>query len=169
MQLILPLLTYNSWIQCAYHLYLRCYVIQDAVFINQEVRRQLLIHAIFKGHWTPIMAANRFLVPNTEEFSEDLIALLQQCGLCCQEYSDGGLTEFLGAWDEEPVSNRYYCSVAIENSVDQKVSSHFLVYKNSVLNYMTSNLTRGARDMDIEFMNYSTRDEVISVARSMIK
>ena len=115
------------------------------------------------------MAANRFFVPNTEEFSEDLIALLQQCGLCCQEYSDGGLTEFLGAWDEEPVSNRYYCSVAIENSVDQKVSSHFLVYKNSVLNYMTSNLTRGARDMDIEFLNYCTRDEVISVARSMIK
>ena len=138
MQLILPLLTYNSWIQCVYHLYLRCYVIQDAVFINQEVRRRLLIHAIFKGDWTPIMAANRFFVPNTEEFSEDLIALLQQCGLCCQEYSDGGLTEFLGAWDEEPVSNRYYCSVAIENSVDQKVSSHFLVYKNSVLNYITS-------------------------------
>ena len=75
---------------------------------------------------------------------------------------------FLGVWDEEPVSSRYYCSVAIENSVDQKLSSHFLVYKNSVLNYITSNLTRGARDMDIEFMN-STRDEVISIERSMIK
>ena len=72
------------------------------------------------------MAANRFFVPNTEEFSEDLIALLQQCGLCCQEYSDGGLTEFLGAWDEEPVSKRYYCSIAIENSVDQKSARKYL-------------------------------------------
>ena len=80
----------------------------------------------------------------------------------------GGLTEFLGVWDEEPVCSRYYCSVALENSVDQKLSSHFLVYKNSVLNYITSNLTRGARDMDIEFMN-CTREEVISVPRSMIK
>ena len=72
------------------------------------------------------MAANRFFVPNTEQFSEGLDALLQQCGLCCQEYSDGGLTEFLGVWDEEPVSSRYYCSVALKNSVDQKLSSHFL-------------------------------------------
>ena len=41
------------------------------------------------------MADNRFFVSNTEEFFEGLVALLQQCGLCCQERSDGGLVEFL--------------------------------------------------------------------------
>ena len=50
-----------------YHVYLecqvRCYVIQDAdfiCFINEEVRRQLLINAILEGDWTLIMAASRF-------------------------------------------------------------------------------------------------------------
>ena len=33
------------------------------------------------------MADNRFFVSNTEEFFEGLVALLQQCGLCCQERS----------------------------------------------------------------------------------
>jgi len=53
------------------------------------------------------------------------------------------------------VSCHYSCSVAFENSLDQKLSSHFLIYKNSsliydnsilifkrsVLDYITSNLT----------------------------
>jgi len=33
------------------------------------------------------MTANRFFVPNTEEFFEGLVVLLPQCGLCCQENS----------------------------------------------------------------------------------
>ena len=47
------------------------------------------------------MADNTFFVPNTEEFFEGLVALLQQCGLCCQEKSDGGLAKFLGRRLEE--------------------------------------------------------------------
>ena len=42
-----------------------------------------------------MMTANRFFVPNTEEFFEGLVVLLPQCGLCCQENSDVGLAEFL--------------------------------------------------------------------------
>ena len=84
LQLILPLLSYNSWIQCPYHVRLecqvRCYIIQEDVFISQVVRRQLLINTIFEGDWTPIVAANTFFVPNTEEFFECLVALLQWCG-----------------------------------------------------------------------------------------
>ena len=34
-----------------------------------------------------MMTANRFFVPNTEEFFEGLVVLLPQCGLCCQENS----------------------------------------------------------------------------------
>ena len=70
-------------------------------FINQEVRRQLLINAIFEGDWRPIMAAKMFFVPNTEAFFKGLVALLQQCGLCCQENSDGGRAEFLARRLEE--------------------------------------------------------------------
>ncbi|XP_067040491.1 uncharacterized protein [Acropora muricata] len=47
------------------------------------------------------MAANRFFVPNTEAFFKGLAALLQQCGLCCPENSDGGLAEFLARRLEE--------------------------------------------------------------------
>ena len=40
LQLLLPLLSYKTWIQFPYHVYLkcqvRCYLIQDAVFINQD-------------------------------------------------------------------------------------------------------------------------------------
>ena len=96
LQLILPLLLYNSGIQCPYHVRLECqvrwYVIQDPVFINQdavlinqEVKRQLLINSISDGDW--IMAANRFFVSNTEEF-EGLAVLLQQCGLYDQEIGE---------------------------------------------------------------------------------
>ena len=91
------------------------------------------------------MTANRFFVPNTEEFFEGLVVLLRQCGLCCQENSDGGLAEFLGRRVEEYQrtlgGRHYWCSVALENGVDQKLSSHFLIYKSSILNYITSNLT----------------------------
>ena len=47
------------------------------------------------------MAANRFFVSNTEEFLEGFVALLQQCGLFCQENSDGELPEFHGRRLEE--------------------------------------------------------------------
>ena len=57
-------------------------------------RGQLFINAIFECHWTPIIA-NRFSVPNTEEFFEGIVALQQYCGLCCQENSDGELAELL--------------------------------------------------------------------------
>ena len=39
--------------------------------------------------------------PNTEAFFKGFVALLQQCGLCCQENSDGGLAEFLARRLEE--------------------------------------------------------------------
>ena len=65
------------------------------------MRRQPLIKAISEGDRTPIMAANTFFVPNTEEFFEGLDALLQQCGLCREENSDDGLAEFLGRRIEE--------------------------------------------------------------------
>ena len=66
LQLTLPLLSYNSLIQCPYNVRLECQVwccvIQDAVtinqdagFINQEVRRQLLINAIFEVDWTRVL------------------------------------------------------------------------------------------------------------------
>ena len=59
--------------------------------------------------------------------------------------------------------------VAHENSLDLRLLSHFLIYKNSALNCKTSNLTlRGARDTDIEFMNCMI-EEVTSIAKSMIK
>ena len=70
-------------------------------FINQEVRRQPLINAIFEGDLRPIMAANRFFVPNTEAFFKGLVGVLLQCRLCCQENSDGGLAEFLSRRLEE--------------------------------------------------------------------
>ena len=63
--------------------------------------------------------------------------------------------KLVGVTDEEPVSRHYSCSVALENRLDQKLSSHLLIYKtsiliyensvliykNSVSNYETSNLT----------------------------
>ena len=47
------------------------------------------------------MAGNLFFVPNAAEFFESLVSLLQQCELCRQENSDGGLAEFLGRRLEE--------------------------------------------------------------------
>ena len=94
LQLILPLLSFNSWIQCPYHVRLE----SSSMLCNSRrylVRRQLLINAIFEGDWTIITAAYRFFVPNTEQFFLGLVALLQQCGLCYQENSHGGLAEFL--------------------------------------------------------------------------
>ena len=43
-----------------------------------------------------------------------------------------------GVSDEEPVSRHYSCSVALESSLDQKLSSHFLIEKTSILIYRTS-------------------------------
>ena len=41
------------------------------------------------------MASNRFNIPNVNEFLEGLISLLQQCGDCVNENTDGGHAEFL--------------------------------------------------------------------------
>ena len=53
---------------------------------------------------------------------------------------------------------------------DQKLSSHFLIYKIIKQRLELHNIQldiQGAPDTDIEVMNY-TREEVISIARSMI-
>ena len=41
------------------------------------------------------MASNRFYIPNVNEFFEGLLSLLQQCGDCVNENTDGGHGEFL--------------------------------------------------------------------------
>ena len=41
------------------------------------------------------MASNRFYIPKVNEFFEGLISLLQQCGDCVNENTDGGHAEFL--------------------------------------------------------------------------
>ena len=61
-------------------------------------------------------------------------------------------------------------SVALENGVDQRLSSHFLIHKNSKQRNELHNIEldiRGTRDTPIELMN-CTIEEVISIARSMI-
>ena len=47
------------------------------------------------------MASNRFNIPNVNEFFEGLISLLQQCGDCVKENTDGGQAEFLARRLEE--------------------------------------------------------------------
>ena len=132
LQLILPLLSFNSWIQCPYHVRLEW----SSMLCNSRrclVRRQLLINAIFEGDWTIITAAYRFFVPNIEEFFLGLVALLQQCGLCCQENSDGGLAEFLGRRLQSPSKMAWIKSC--------RLTSWYIKTANSVMNYITSNLT----------------------------
>ena len=79
--------------------------------------------------------------------------------------------KLLGISDEEPVCRHYSNSVVLENSLDQKLSSHFLIYIKTVSCLELQNIEldiRGARETDIEFMNYR-REEVILIARSMIQ
>ena len=47
------------------------------------------------------MASNRFNIPNVNEFFEGLIALLQHCGDCVNENTDGGHEEFVARRLEE--------------------------------------------------------------------
>ena len=47
------------------------------------------------------MASNRFYIPNVNELFEGLISLLQQCGDCVNENTDGGHAEFLARRLEE--------------------------------------------------------------------
>ena len=47
------------------------------------------------------MASNRFNIPNVNEFFEGLIALLQRCGDCVNENTDGGHEEFVARRLEE--------------------------------------------------------------------
>ena len=47
------------------------------------------------------MASNRFYIPKVNEFFEGLISLLQHCGDCVNENTDGGHAEFLARRLEE--------------------------------------------------------------------
>ena len=77
------------------------FVNQDVCFLNQEERRQFLIISVSERDWKREhklefkMASNRFYIPNVNELFEGLISLLQQCGDCVNENTDGGHGEFL--------------------------------------------------------------------------
>ena len=47
------------------------------------------------------MASDRFHIPNASEFFEGLLSLLQQCGDCVKENTDGGHAEFLARRQKE--------------------------------------------------------------------
>ena len=47
------------------------------------------------------MAADRFYIPNASEFFEGLLSLLQHCGDCVKENTDGGHAEFLARRQNE--------------------------------------------------------------------
>ena len=76
-------------------------------FFNQEERRQVLISFVSerdskRAHGLEFkMAFNRFYIPNANEFFEGLLSLLQQCGDCVNENTDGGHAEFLARRLEE--------------------------------------------------------------------
>ena len=61
---------------------------QDACFLNQEERRQFLISSVSERDFK--MASNRFYIPSAIEFFEGLLSLLQRCGDCVNENTDGG-------------------------------------------------------------------------------
>ena len=73
----------------------------------QEERRQFLISFVSERDWKREhklefkMASNRFYIPKVNEFFEGLISLLQQCGDCVNENTDGGHAEFLARRLEE--------------------------------------------------------------------
>ena len=54
------------------------------------------------------MAFNRFYIPNANEFFEGLLSLLQQCGDCVNENTDGGHEEFLARHLE-----KYQCTLQV--------------------------------------------------------
>ena len=56
------------------------------------------------------MASNRFYIPKVNEFFEGLISLLQQCGDCVNENTDGGHAEFL-ARRPRGISTHFACDV----------------------------------------------------------
>ena len=80
---------------------------QDACFLNQEERRQFLIISVSERDWKREhrlefkMASVRFYIPNAREFFEGLISLLQHCGDCVKENTDGGHAEFHARRQEE--------------------------------------------------------------------
>ena len=47
------------------------------------------------------MASYRFYIPNVSEFFEGLLSLLQHCGDCVKETTDGGHAEFVSRRQEE--------------------------------------------------------------------
>ena len=83
------------------------FINQDVFFLHQEERRQFLISFVSERDWKREhklefkMASNRFYIPNVNEFFEGLISLLQQCGDCVNENTDGGHAEFLARRLEE--------------------------------------------------------------------
>ena len=83
------------------------FVNQHVSFLNQEERRQFLIRFVSERDWKREhklefkMASNRFYIPKVNEFFEGLISLLQQCGDCVNENTDGGHAEFLARRLEE--------------------------------------------------------------------
>ena len=80
---------------------------RDACFLNQEERRQFLIISVSERDWKREhrlefkMASDRFYIPNASEFFEGLLSLLQHCGDCVKENTDGGHAEFLARRQEE--------------------------------------------------------------------
>ena len=90
------------------------FVNQDVCFLNQEERRQFLIISVSERDWKREhklefkMASNRFYIPNVNEFFEGLLSLLQQCGDCVNENTDGGHGEFLARRLEE-----YQCTLRV--------------------------------------------------------
>ena len=76
------------------------FVNQD-VFLNQEERRQFLIISVSerdlkREHKLEFKRASNCLnIPNVNEVFEGLLSLLQQCGDCVNENTDGGQAEFL--------------------------------------------------------------------------
>ena len=158
---------YHVCLECQ----VRCYVIQDAAFfINQEVRRQLLINAIFVGDWTLVIAATRFFFTQSyitckvrwyssrrlprnsarppSEFS------WQHSPHCCKRVTKPPKTS--SGFGTDIIWVQSLSKIALIKSC--RLTSSFMKH-----NY----ITRGARDTDIEFMN-CTIEEVISIARSMI-
>ena len=81
---------------------------QVVCFLNQEERRQFLISFFYQREWKRgahrlefKMTFNRCYIPNANEFFEGLFSLLQQCGDCVNENTDGGHEEFLARRLEE--------------------------------------------------------------------
>ena len=170
---MLPFLSYNSWIRYPYHVHLELYNSrgnETTAFDQHYFRGRLNTNDGCPKHRGGF---RRFSYP----FAAVWTMLSRELGWwACRvprKTSWRISTHFAcDVWlsKEEAVGSHYECSVALGNSVDQKLSSHFLIYKKyktSVLNYITSNSTFKVHVIHIEFVNCTIK-EVISIATSMI-